>query len=336
MLNSLFEAIETRNLIKVQELIASGVDIEHIEPMSHSTTPLGCAVGLGYLEVVLTLLEAGANPNLGGYILPPLAIAIDDDYPEIVKVLIKAGADVNQLLDYRRTILMRAAHDGKREFVQMLVEAGANINACDAYGTSALEMAAFEGHQEIFDYLAPLTSSKLLKKAEKAFAEGIISRKAEEADEFINTVEEGNLESVMEAIADGVDINAIGESEYTALWSASWDGNVPIVRALIEAGANLDIRDEELGQTPVMVAVSRNQTLVVHLLVEAGANVNLPDRNGRTPLMEAAATGKVETVKVLLQAGAEINTQDNQNDSALSYAQKAGYSEIVEFLLHLR
>ena len=60
---------------------------------------------------------------------------------------------------------------------------------------------------------------------------------------------------------------------------------------------------------------SGNSEKALQMLIDAGANVNLADKNGVTPLMFAASKGLTEDVKALIHAGADVNVRlsDGQN-----------------------
>ncbi len=89
----------------------------------------------------------------------------------------------------------------------------------------------------------------------------------------------------------------------TALIAAAHLGHVDVVEALIEADAPLD-HINNLGWTALIEAVvlgdgGRAHIDTVRLLVEAGANKSIADREGRTPLEHAKARGYEEIVAIL-------------------------------------
>ena len=68
---------------------------------------------------------------------------------------------------------------------------------------------------------------------------------------------------------------------------AAWNGHEAVVKALIEAGADVNkARDD--GWTPLYTAASNGHEAVVKALIEAGADVNKADNDGKTPLYMAA------------------------------------------------
>ena len=89
----------------------------------------------------------------------------------------------------------------------------------------------------------------------------------------------------------------------TALIAAAHLGHVEVVRMLITAGAPLD-HVNNLKWTALIEAITlgdggARHTAVVQALLDAGANVNLPDGQGRTPLTLAKGRGFDAMVKLL-------------------------------------
>lgn len=159
----LHTAIYSGDLALVEQLIASGVDVEARD--SNGDVPLGIAVDLGYGEIVKALLEAGAYPELGNW-TTPLEAAVIQGNIEMIQSLIQAGADVNLRLEQGGTALMSAAVKGNLEVVKLLIETGADANIYSNNWGTALYLAAMNIHQEIFQYLSPLTNLEMRKWSE--------------------------------------------------------------------------------------------------------------------------------------------------------------------------
>jgi ankyrin repeat protein len=71
----------------------------------------------------------------------------------------------------------------------------------------------------------------------------------------------------------------------------------------------------------------------VKLLLDKGANVNVKEnRNGATPLIVAAFEGNKEVIEQLLAKGADIDAKDNEGNTALSLASARGHTAVVELL----
>ena len=84
-----------------------------------------------------------------------------------------------------------------------------------------------------------------------------------------------------------------------ALLVASRLEGIDGVRALLEAGADVNARDTQ-ERTPLMGASSKNDVRVVKFLIQSGAHVNVRNKDGRTALMIAS---EQEEIDVLSQAG---------------------------------
>ncbi len=115
----------------------------------------------------------------------------------------------------------------------------------------------------------------------------------------------------------------------TALMVAVNNGSLELASLLIANGAAVD-KKTSLG-TALLLAVSRKSDPVVNLLLNNGADVDIPNINGFTPLM--AATDDTELVELLLEHGANVNHQDKQGDSALILAAEFGRAATVQILL---
>ena len=119
----------------------------------------------------------------------------------------------------------------------------------------------------------------------------------------------GDVPTLRVALALGASArNVTSRYDGTALIAAAHLGHAEVVRTLIRAGAPLD-HVNNLGWTALIESIvlgdggpRHTETLIA--LIEAGANVNLPDREGRTPLALAQARGYEAMTARLRQAGA--------------------------------
>lgn len=108
-------------------------------------------------------------------------------------------------------------------------------------------------------------------------------------------------------------LNAQYEHGYTSLIAASALpddlASVAIVKLLLEAGASVNLADNE-GFTPLHWAAACGGTARVEALLCAGADVNASSFDGETPLHRAARFGRDDAVKCLLEAGADDTAQN--------------------------
>lgn len=102
-------------------------------------------------------------------------------------------------------------------------------------------------------------------------------------------------------IGRGADVNAAESHQgYTALHFAARDQNAVLVRALLDAGAEPDPVDV-FGDTPLWrsVMTSAGDLTTTTLLLAAGADPNMRNRNGVSPLDLARDTGQDDIVRLL-------------------------------------
>lgn len=93
----------------------------------------------------------------------------------------------------------------------------------------------------------------------------------------------GDVEMVRLLLEEGADLSIPDAAGETALMMAARVGDADIATALLEHDAALDQRDPEFRQTPLMVAVREGHIEIARLLVERGAHVNTQTRKGETP-----------------------------------------------------
>ena len=114
---------------------------------------------------------------------------------------------------------------------------------------------------------------------------------------------------------------------------AAFNGQTPIVKTLLAAGADVNARDA-IGTSALMFAASApNGKDAASALLDAGAQINMVDGNEHfSALMWAAAEGQAENVEVLLANGADLTLKDVDGDTAESFAAKAGHAAVVKIL----
>ena len=129
------------------------------------------------------------------------------------------------------------------------------------------------------------------------------------------------------------DVNATLPDGTTALHWAVQADDLESTGWLIEAGANVKVKDR-YGFTPLYFAATNGNAAVIRRLLEAGADPNAADASGETALMTATRSGNVDSLKALLQHGASVNIQDAvTQQTALMWAVRANSPAAVELLI---
>jgi len=147
--------------------------------------------------------------------------------------------------------------------------------------------------------------------------------------------ENGHLEVVKLLVAEKAGLDKlIFESYLTPLHLALSKGRDDVAKALIEAGADLNIVSQiGICGPPLHYAIVKERTDLVKLLLSKGADVNtVEEMNGYSPLYLAATLNQIETMKELIKAGADSNLVDYEEKSALHYAAPNGLGDVVKLL----
>uniref|UniRef100_A0A8C9YCS5 Euchromatic histone-lysine N-methyltransferase 1a n=1 Tax=Sander lucioperca TaxID=283035 RepID=A0A8C9YCS5_SANLU len=124
-----------------------------------------------------------------------------------------------------------------------------------------------------------------------------------------------------------------GHNKVTPLHAAAAEGHQEICHMLVQAGANLEMFDEE-QRTPLMAACENNHLDTVKYMLRAGAAVSHKDIMGFTCLHLAAKLGHYDIVHHLLsKASKYINCQDNGGWTPITWAIEYKHKELVHLLL---
>ena len=111
-------------------------------------------------------------------------------------------------------------------------------------------------------------------------------------------------------------------------------GNLKIVKALLDAGADPEIKGV-FGATPLIRAVLEEHFDVLALLLEYGILLDRRDDSGNTALMHAVEDGSLEAVRSLISAGADLNMKNQAGLTLLQIAENSEEPELVEFFKKL-
>lgn len=128
--------------------------------------------------------------------------------------------------------------------------------------------------------------------------------------------------AIVRALLDaGADVNARNPQGITPLHLAAWDGNAEIVSLLIERGAELNMRNHRNeGLSALDIAAMTGAADVVRLLIAHGADARSADPvNKASPLHHAAAWDQVPAAEELVRGGAGLNARDIRGRTPLHW-----------------
>jgi ankyrin repeat protein len=279
------------------------------------------AAGTGDPERVATLLAMGGDPHAvssGG--LSVVAQAARSGSPETLRLLLNEGASPHPpggLTDYdtvegEMIPLFAAATSGSGMCVQMLLEHGVDATARDSVGHTALMYAG--GPAVILLLIAagcPLDARD--PYGWSALDKALVDRNAATTD-------------AMRAAPD--------VSDMRVLEPAIQRRQASVVAGLIDAGADLEARDEE-GRT-VLLRSCQYQVVpaLLELLIARGADIHARDSNDRTAL-HLGAWQQSGVIRILVNAGIPVDARDVQGRTPLHYAIENHGHEAINVLLDL-
>ncbi|KAL0633004.1 hypothetical protein Q9L58_008110 [Maublancomyces gigas] len=305
----LYHAARGGNLHIVEWLIQSGVNVNL--PASNGWTALQVAAENGHVQILEELILHGADINarptshLGR---TALQAAIGGRHLAIVRSLIERGANVNA--PGGRTALAVAAENGDLELLELLIEHGAKPTHIPRAGDTRIFRDLHIWKQQDVTFFRP--SSGILYVAAKG----------------------GHLEVVRRLIALGAGVSETGR--YSALGAAAEQGNVEIVKLLVENEVHIDCRAPiPCGDGP-RIAALRGHLEIAQYLVQNTIDINRYSRKyvGEIALLAAVRDGRLAMVESLIEMGANINPgRMSQQEPALLAALRQGYMDIVQLLV---
>ncbi|MES2624730.1 MAG: ankyrin repeat domain-containing protein [Pseudomonadota bacterium] len=317
----------TPDVVTLGELVAEGTDddvlVELVKSGAELTAENICPkFARGNLGFVVVAAPAGANAGgFGGGFggqkrdpdggeLTPLVYAARSGAIDAARVLLESGADINQTTRYGWSALLAATQNQNYQMAKFLIENGADVNLANKGGWTPLYLATDNRNIEGGDYPT--------RKADLDSLEYIKLLLEKGANPNARMVESSETRTVFTN-------QWLDENGATAFLRASQSGDVPLMKLLLEHGADPKI-NTELGITPLAVAAgigwvegvttewSVKQTVeAVKLLLELGIDPNFQADTGRVALHGAAHKGATEVVKVLVEAGAKMDVRDFGN-----------------------
>jgi len=154
--------------------------------------------------------------------------------------------------------------------------------------------------------------------------------------DIIKAVKSGKVDLLSSYINEGIDVNAYytKSQDKTLLHYAILANQADIVKLLIENGADTEIPSK--GRTPLMIAAANDRLQIARYLLDQGAIVDAVDKGGNTALYYSAKNASLRMNRLLVQRGADVKHNNNRrwmpHDNAIS-ANKDTVSDYLQTMV---
>ena len=221
------------------ETVRQLVEVEHVGPdlrVDCMYVPITLASYYGHLAVVRLLTTYGVPVDRVVQGTSVLREASKQGWVDIVDYCIELGVNLNKQGDGQSTSLMLACLYGRVDVVDRLIAAGCDINITDGGGCTALPYAARGGNVEIVDRL----------------------------------------------VINGADLHCYSNwTGLSALHEACKYGHTEVVDRLLSLGAAVNLQNY-IGKTALMYACTTDKLPIMKLLLEHGADATIVANDGQT------------------------------------------------------
>lgn len=299
------------------------------EPVPSGWTPLRCAVYANRLDLAVDMIRAKADVESplaedctraayfhgrGMTILQGTALLQDN--PEAIRMLINCKAEVDRTWEGGFTALFAAAVGGRAQNVATLLDAKADPMIRDSMGGNLLHVACAHGSAEVIQVLqqkCPQLQDRLAES--EGVGLGYLSAGI--------MLDRGNVQALRMAIELKADVN------HVTLPQAPWLSTLvqkaqaacfvsPYPTPLDAWAANAP------GMTPLLWASFFGNVPAVRLLLEHRADTAAVNEYGRSAMCLAAMAGHQAVCQELLDAGAPVKIQDSWGRDAAAWARHKG------------
>jgi len=150
---------------------------------------------------------------------------------------------------------------------------------------------------------------------------------------LIEAIKSERSQEAATLIRQRVGLDATEADGSTALHWAAQLNRPDLVKSLLEAGANANVKTR-YGVAPLTLACVNGSAAVVELLLARGADPGVANEEGATALMTCARTGRVDAIRPLLARGADVNAVERfRGQTALMWAAAENNAEAATLLV---
>ncbi|KFM61813.1 Death-associated protein kinase 1, partial [Stegodyphus mimosarum] len=257
-----------------------------------------------------------------------------EDFLCVLQRYVKHSANLDN------TVLRLCAELSCYELTKLLLEVGTDVTGTDENGRTALHIACGKKSLEIVKILTENSPACILEMTDRC------------RDTPLDIACRGSSPEIVHyLLSQGCNVLVNDDRSFGPLLSAMYnflDDAVPIVILVLDAGANINHRDE-FGRTALLIAVEQcsirsaadlakckkySYVDLSMLLIERGTDVNAADNFDRTALHLAIRAKQEILVRKLLLCGCDINKHDDDGFTPLFYACESRNQRLVDLLIN--
>lgn len=254
----LIEAIKRGHYDMAVLLVENGIDVDQED--SFGEFPLHMALRKRHFTLAEMLLDRGAKPTPRGGALHArnaLYLAVQLDHGDIVKRIL----DSHPPQDHINRALSAAVESGFAEMVRLVLEAGGDANSTLDLGGSLIRGSAILGDAEIFKMLVEHGAV-------------IDDRLSNIGLTLLHQVNHADIVKLL--VERGVPVDVLSSDSVTPLIMALGRGNSRVAEALLDAGADPNVRTVK-GKTTLDLAITGRMLDLVYRLKKCGVSTSEKD-----------------------------------------------------------
>ena len=262
-----------------------------------NSTPLMIASSYGHYDIAKALIDNGALVNLrAGDGFNALMEAVRTVNIEIAKLLIEHNSDINIKNKDGKNMIMIACEKGNEEMFNLLIENNADINEKSSWGASALIYASEKGNINIMQYLIDNgidVNGKADDNGDTPLLWAVTGENPYEASKLLienganvnatnyggvapATILAASTPKVVKLLKDnGADLDTKFLDYYPPIAIAAGAGNLEIVKALVENGADVNYYPNDINYTAIFHAIDQHNYEVAEYLFKNGVDLNI-------------------------------------------------------------
>ncbi|SUW07353.1 ankyrin repeat-containing protein [Brachyspira pilosicoli] len=262
-----------------------------------NSTPLMIASSYGHYDIAKALIDNGALVNLrAGDGFNALMEAVRTGNIEIAKLLIEHNSDINIKNKDGKNMIMIACEKGNEEMFNILIENNADINEKSSWGASALIYASEKGNINIMQYLIDNgidVNGKADDNGDTPLLWAVTGENPYEASKLLienganvnatnyggvapATILAASTPKVVKLLKDnGADLDTKFLDYYPPIAIAAGAGNLEIVKALVENGADVNYYPNDINYTAIFHAIDQHNYEVAEYLFKNGVDLNI-------------------------------------------------------------